>query len=250
MRFQRTASAVAAIMLLSGLSFEPSQAVPRDSRLDQVQAQVAELEMKAESAAEEWNAAKSKLAVSQARVVALQQKAAKERSSYALVSKDLGRLIAAMYKAGMVDLDVQALFADNPTKFLAQMSAVQQIGASQAVTLKRIRARRISLTQAEAAVKAEKRIAARLTAEAAAHKRSADASLAKAAKVLASLQAAERKRLAAIQRAAKKAAARRAAKARAAIKTSLVAVSGRVQRVIKYALSKVGRRYSFGSSGP
>jgi len=234
-------------MLLSVLASEPAYA---DSRLDQVQAQVSALEMQAESAAEEWNAAKGKLAVSQSRVVALQQKAAKERASYALVSKDLGRLVAAMYKAGMVDLDVQALFADDPTTFLAQMSAVQQIGASQAVTLKRIRARRISLTQAEAAVQAEKRIASRLTTEAAAHKRAADASLAKAAKVLQSLQAAERKRLAAIQRAQRKAAARRAAKARATIKTSLVAVSGRVQRVIRYALSKVGNRYSFGASGP
>jgi cell wall-associated NlpC family hydrolase len=183
-------------------------------------------------------------------VVALQQTAAKERASYATVSKDLGRLITAMYKAGMVDLDVQALFADNPTTFLAQMSAVQQIGASQAITLKRIQARRISLTQAEAAVHAEQQIASRLTAEAAAHKRSADASLAKAAKILQSLQSAERKRLAAIQRAQKKAAARRAAKARSTINVSLAAVSGRVQRVIKYALSKVGHRYSFGSAGP
>lgn len=183
-------------------------------------------------------------------MVALQQKAATERASYAAVSKDLGRIVTAMYKAGMIDLDVQALFADDPAQFLAQISAVQQIGATQAVTLKRIRARRISLTQAEAAVKAEKAIAARLTAEASAHKRAADASLAKAAKVLASLQSAERKRLAAIQKAQQRAAARRAAKARASIKTSLVAVSGRVQRVIRYALSKVGNRYSFGAAGP
>ena len=206
--------------------------------------------MQAESAAEDWNAARAKLAISESRVVALQQKAATERASYAEVSKDLGRLVTAMYKAGMVDLDVQALFADNPTTFLAQMSAVQQIGASQAVTLKRIRARRISLTQAEAAVQAEKRIASRLTSEAAAHKRSAEASLAKAAKILQGLQSAERKRLAAIYRAEKKAAARRAAKARSTINASIGNVSGRLQRVIKYALSKVGNRYSFGSAGP
>ena len=250
MDVKRLTGAVAVALLLTTLPIVPIQALPRDSRLDRVQAQVSALEMQAEAAAEEWNAAKSKLAVSQARVTALQHKAAQERASYAMVSKDLGRLITAMYKAGMIDLDVQALFADNPTIFLAQMSAVQQIGASQAVTLKRIRARRIALTQAESAVKAEQQIAARLTAEAAAHKRSADASLAKAAHVLQSLQAAERKRLAALQRAQKLAAARRAVRARATIQSSLVAVSGRVQRVIRYALSKVGRRYSFGSSGP
>lgn len=250
MRFKRSAGALAAVMLLSGLAPAPAHALPSDSRLDRVQKQVAELEMKAEAAAEDWNAANSKLAVSRSRVVALQQKAAKERASYAVVSKDLGRLITAMYKSGMVDLDVQALFADNPTTFLAQMSAVQQIGASQAVTLKRIRARRISLTQAEASVKAEQQIASRLASEAAAHKRAADASLAEAAKVLRTLQSAERKRLAAIQKAQRKAAERRAAKARATIKTSLGVVSGRVQRVIKFALSKVGNRYSFGAAGP
>lgn len=237
-------------MLVSTIEGVPAQAVPRDPRLDKVEAQVAELEMKAEAAAEEWNAAKAKLAVSQAKVAALRAKAAKERASYATVSKDLGRLIAALYKAGMVDLDVQALFADNPTTFLAQMSAVQQIGASQAVTLKRIRVRRLSLTQAAAAVRAEQKNANRLTAEAAAHKRVADASLQKAAKVLDTLQAAERKRLAAIRKAQKAADARRAAKARAKITASLTVVSGRVQRVIKYALSKVGHRYSFGAAGP
>ena len=237
-------------MLLTVLETAPATAVPRDPRLDQVEAQVAELEHKAEAAAEEWNAAKAKLAVSRARVAALQAKASKERASYSVVSKDLGRLIAALYKSGMVDLDVQALFADDPAAFLAQMSAVQQVGASQAVTLKRIRVRRLALTQAESAVRAEQRIANRLASEAAAHKRAAEANLQKAARVLDTLQAAERKRLAAIRKAQKAADARRAAKARAKINASITVVSGRVQRAIKYAMSKVGNRYSFGASGP
>ncbi len=140
--------------VLSMLTF-PASATPRDPRLDKVEAQVADLESRAESAAEDWNRARDQLAASQAKVAALQKKASAERASFAAVSKDLGLLVSSMYKSGMIDLDVQALFADNPTKFLSQMAAVQQISASQAVTLKRIRARRISLTQAEAAVKAE-----------------------------------------------------------------------------------------------
>ena len=228
----------------------PADATPRDPRLDKVEAQVADLEARAESAAEDWNRARDQLAKSQAKVSALLKKAATERASYAAVSKDLGRLVAAMYKSGMIDLDVQALFADNPTKFLSQMAAVQQISASQAVTLKRIRARRISLTQAEAAVKAEQAIAQRLAKEAAAHKAAANAALKKAAAILAPLQAAERKRLDAIRKAQKAADARRAAQARAALSKSLGSVSTRVQKVIRYALSKVGNRYSFGASGP
>ncbi len=215
-----------------------------------MQAQVDDLQAKAESAAEDWNSARDKLAASQAKIKALQAKASKERASYAVVSKDLGRIVAAMYRAGMIDLDVQTLFADNPTQFLQQMAAVQQIGTAQMVTLKRITARRVSLTQAEAAVKAEQAIAARLTKEAAAHKQAADAALAKAAKILSTLQAAERARLAAIERANAAAAARRAAQARKAINASLAVVSSRLKVVISFALSKVGHRYSFGSSGP
>lgn len=250
MRWRPVLASVAAIVLAVTVVVPPAQAAKRDPRLDQVQAQVDELEMKAESAAEDWNNARAQLAVSQAKVTTLKLKAAKEQESYAAVSKDLGRLVAAMYRSGMIDLDVQTLFADNPTQFLQQMAAVQEIGSVQAVTLKRIAARRVSLTQAQAAVRAEEAIAKRLAGEAAAHKRTAEMQLAKAAAILSKLQAAERQRLAAIQRAKAAAAARRAAQARATINKSLAVVSGRVKRVISYALSKVGHRYSFGSAGP
>lgn len=234
------------------LSFLPAVAgaAPRDPRLDQIQAQVAELQDKAEVAAEDWNHARSQLAASQSRVAALEQRAAQARASYSVVAKDLGRLVRALYRSGNVDFDVQTLFSDNPTQFLQQMAAVQQVGAAQAVALKRITARRLQLSQAESAVRAERAIAQRLTSEAAAHKRAADAALAAAARLLAGLQAKERARLALLQRAQAAAAARRAAKARAGVAASLVAVSGRVQRVVSYALSMVGRRYSFGASGP
>lgn len=227
----------------------PSQAAP-DPRLRKVEAQVADLEAKAESAAEDWNQARSKLRASQVRVAALKRKAASERAAYGAVAKDLGRLVAAMYKSGMIDLDVQALFAEDPTKFLAQMSAVQQIGSTQAVTLKRIQSRRLSLTQAEAAVKAEEAIARVLASEAAAHKKAADVALAKASKILASLQAAERKRLEELRAAQRAADARRAAEANASLAASLAQVSARLRTVIKYALGQVGDRYRMGATGP
>lgn len=57
MRLQRTARVALTAILAVALTSETALAAPRDSRLDQVQAEVAQLEMKAESAAEEWNAA-------------------------------------------------------------------------------------------------------------------------------------------------------------------------------------------------
>ena len=247
--FLRGPIAVLIAALILGFVVEPAAAA-QDPRLKRVEAQVADLESKAESAAEDWNQARSKLRASQIRVAALERKVAKERAAYGAVSKDLGRLVAAMYKSGMIDLDVQALFAEDPTKFLAQMSAVQQIGSTQAVTLKRIQSRRLSLTQAEAAVKAEQAIAKVLASEAAAHKKAADVALAKASKILESLQAAERKRLEALRAAQRAADARRAAQANASLKASLTKVSTRVRTVVKYALAQVGDNYRMGATGP
>lgn len=239
-----------AAALVGSLMGVPAQGLPQDSRLDQVQAQVADLEAKAEVAAEDWNQARLQLRASQSRLTALEQRASQARTSYAAVSKDLGRLVRALYRSGNVDVEVQTLFADNPTAFLQQMAAVQQVGAAQAVTLRRITAQRLVLTQAESALRAERAIAQRLTSEAAAHKQAADAALARAARLLAGLQAAERARLAALRRAQASAAARRAAQARAGAATSLAAVSGRLKRVVSFALSMVGHRYSFGAAGP
>ncbi len=237
-------------LLLVGSVVPPAAATRQDPRLTQVQAQVNALQVKAEAAAEEWNNARAQLAVSQTKVRALQARVAQARTSYASVSKDLGRLVGAMYRAGILDLDIQTLFANNPTEFLQQMAAVQQIGSSQVVTLKRIQARRLALAQAQSAVKAEQAIARRLTSEAAAHKAAADAALAKAAHILSGLQAAERARLAAIARARAAADARRAAQARRSMAKSLGSLSTRLKRVLSYALSKVGQRYVFGGAGP
>lgn len=249
MRFVRGLGVPLALLLVLS-TIAPADATRRDPRLDQVQAQVDALQSKAEVAAEEWNNARAQLATSEAKVRALQQRATQAKASYSNVSKDLGRLVGAMYRAGILDLDIQTLFANNPTEFLQQMAAVQQVGSSQIVTLKRIQARRLALAQAQAAVKAEQAIARHLTTVAAGHKAAADAALAKAAHILAGLQSAERARLAAIARAKAAADARRAAQARASMARSIGALSTRLKRVLGYALSKVGHRYVFGGAGP
>ncbi len=250
MKWRRRAALAAGFCLSLSAIAAPAHASKRDPRLDQVQAQVTALEDRAESSAEDWNNARSQLAASQSKVAALQQKATQARDSYAAVSKDLGRLVGSLYRSGMIDLDVQTLFSENPTQFLQQMAAVQQIGSAQAITLKRITARRLSLIQAESAVRAEQAVALRLTKQAAAHKLAADSALAKAARLLGSLQAAERARLAALQKAQAAAAARRAARARVSVSANLATVSARVKRVLSFALAKVGNRYSFGAAGP
>ena len=71
-------SGLAAVLALALLGVEPAAAA-QDPRLKKVEAQVADLESKAESAAEDWNAARMKLRASELRVAALKRKASTER---------------------------------------------------------------------------------------------------------------------------------------------------------------------------
>ncbi len=216
----------------------------------QVEAQVSDLQGQAEAAAQEWNRSRDQLAASQARLRALRGRAAGADASYRAISKDLNSLIGTMYRTGSVDLDIQALFSDNPSQFLQEMSAIQQVGSTQLITLKRIRASRLSLQQAQAAVRAEQATANQLIAQAAANKRAAYAKLAKATALLNSLKSTQRAQLRARQRAQLAASARRARQAAVGLRTPTAQVSARALRVVQYVLSKVGDRYVWGGSGP
>jgi cell wall-associated NlpC family hydrolase len=166
------------------------------------------------------------------------------------VAKNLSSLVGTMYRTGNVDLDVQALFSDNPSQFLQEMSAIQQVGNTQLVTLKRIRASRLNLQQAQAAVRAEQAIGNKLIVQAAQNKRTAYARLARATALLNSLKASQRAALLARQRAQVAASAKSAAVAASSLRAATAPMSARALRVVQYALSKVGDRYVWGGSGP
>lgn len=249
MRFTRRGTATAVAVLALALIAPPSMAA-HSPGIGQVEAQVSDLQGQAEAAAQDWNRSRDQLAASQARLRALKGRAASADASYREVAKNLSAIVGTMYRTGNVDLDIQALFSDNPSQFLQEMSAIQQVGNTQTVMLKRILASRLSLQQAQAAVRAEQVTANRLIAQAAANKRAAYAKLAKATALLNSLKSAQRAQLLARQRAQVAASARSARKAAAGLRTPSTQISARALRVVQYALSKVGDRYVWGGSGP
>jgi cell wall-associated NlpC family hydrolase len=254
---------VAAVMAVSGtLVAVPAQASPR---LEQVRNQVRDLEARAESATERYNQANLKLREVEANLSSLKAKAKRERRQMRTILGAVEGLARATYATGGVDPNLQVLLADNPTQFLAQASALDQVAASQSAALRRTQTQRIRLAQTEAAVAQKEQQASQYRGQMLTAKKDADSRLAEANKLLNSLEAAERRRLAQIAArerrasAAAAAAALRAQSSRPSSSTSAsggsfsgggYAASGRAGRAVSYALQKVGMRYVAAASGP
>ncbi len=237
-----------AAFLWPGLGSPPAQAVPsRD--LDQVRAQVLDLEMQAAAAHERAEQAKLRLRDVQADLKVMQERLKRKRESVREVRETLQGIARSMYISGSIDPTLQLLLADDPAQFLSQGAVVQHLAKSQLDVLRGYRTKQLQLAQAEAAVADRRKAAASRRAEMVAAESQVKERLAAAEKVLSSLQSRERQRLWEIERRRRQ---QQSAEARRQVKqvgTSNVS-SARVRSVIKYALSQVGRPYSFSARPP
>lgn len=249
-------------MAVSGtLVTVPAQASPR---LEQVRNQVRDLEAQSESATERFNQANLKLREVEANLESLKAKVKRERRQMRQILGAVEGLARATYATGGVDPNLQVLLADNPTQFLAQAAALDQVASSQSAALRRTQTQRVRLAQTEAAVAQKEQQASQYRGQMLSAKKDADSRLAEANKLLNSLEAAERRRLARIEaqeRRASAAAAAAALRAQSSRPSSSsassgsfsgggYAASGRAGRVVSYALQKVGMRYSAAAAGP
>ena len=256
-----TRSAVIALaagsLTISGVLVAPAaQAAPRD--LNAVRVQVQDLQAKAEAATEKYNAARNELNDVQQQLEGLRDKVKRERGQLSQILSSVDDLARNTYTSGGLDTSLQVLLAENPTEFLAQAAALDQVAQSQASSLRRTQTARLRLAQSEAAVQDKEAIAKKYRNQMATSKKEADGRLAEAKKVLASLEAAERRRLAAIEARERAASAAAAAAARRTLGSygassaggGVPAVSGRASAAVSYALSKVGYRYVAAAAGP
>lgn len=165
-----------------------------------VQEQVRALETEVENAAEAANDARARLVEVRRRLALLRDRLVAERLDQDITRGRIGELASAVYRGGGLDLDVQVVFATDPEDLLARMAALDQLVTTQRALIERSATARSDLAATEAAVAVQQDQATRLAAAAAAHQRDADAALAQARALLATLQEAERRRLAEIAR--------------------------------------------------
>ncbi len=250
-----SAVAVLAVLITGG----QAAADPRKT-LAQVQAELDSLRTQAESASEDYNAAQVELATTQKQLGVAKAKVARIKAQTQDLLANAGDMAAQAYMSGGggMETSVGLLMSDDPSSFLEQATAVQQLSRSQNSTLRRARSAQLILAQAEAQLAQEQAAAAKAAGQMRQHRDEVNHALAQTAALLATLQAADRQRLADIAAAKRKAAAAAAAAARATWSsgpaTSTIAytgpASGRAAVAVRYALSQVGDPYSYSANPP
>jgi len=248
-------TSLSAVLLVTGAVLAPqASAAPRD--LEQVRDQVRTLQAKAEAATERYNKARNDLNDVQTELAGLKKKVRRERAELQVILSSVDDLARSAYTSGGIDTSLQVLLAEDPTEFLAQAAALDQVAKAQASSLRRTQPARPRLAQSEAAVSDKEAIAKQYRNDMASAKQEADDRLDEAEAVLASLEAAERRRLAAIAAQERRASLAAAAAARQYLGGSSSAgggvppVSGRAAAAVQYALSQVGDRYVAAAAGP
>jgi cell wall-associated NlpC family hydrolase len=260
--FSRRRWALAAIaagaVLVAGIVAPPSSAAPRRD-INQVRNQVRDLEMRAETATEHYNQARGELADVQDQLKALKDRSSRENAQLQSILSTVDDLARSTYTNGGLDTSLQVLMADNPSEFLAQAAALDQVAQSQAAALRRTQTARVRLAQSQAAIKDKEAIAQGKRNEMASAKADADQNLNEAKAILSSLQDAERKRLAQIAAQEKQASysAANAAKMQlGSVGSSASAAGGgfaggtKANLAVSYALSQVGDSYVAAAAGP
>lgn len=254
LRSAALASLSAVLLVTGGVLAPQASAAPRD--LQQVREQVRTLQAKAEAATERFNKARNELNDVQATLDALKKKVRRERAELQQILSSVDDLARSAYTSGGIDTSLQVLLADNPTEFLAQAAALDQVAQAQSSSLRRTQTARLRLAQSEAAVTDKEAIARSYRNEMSAAKQEADDRLGEAEAVLATLEAAERRRLAAIAAQERRASLAAANAARQYLGGSSSAgggvppVSGRAAAAVQYALAQVGDRYVAAAAGP
>ena len=267
---RRGAATATAIIVFAGvLGGQSSQAAPRQD-LQQVEAQVRDLEMRAAAAHEDAERARERLAEIQGQLDAVGNRLARERAEMRTMQGTIEDMARSVYASGGMDPTLQVLLAEDPTEFLAQAAVMSQLQQSQVDQLRQAQTSRLRLAQTEAEVSDREASAQQARADMAAAKAQADDRLAESQAVLANLQEEERQRLLQLQRERRAQQVQDARAAAAAAQQSVgqgstsaggPADSGsqsgggysggsRAAAAVQYALSQVGDPYSFSANPP
>ncbi|MDP2014309.1 MAG: NlpC/P60 family protein [Actinomycetota bacterium] len=246
-----TAALGAAIILTSLATVSAPAAQADPNRIAAVRNQVMDLQAKAETATERYNQAQGKLTETESTLAVLKTKAGRQKRELNAVMGSVDSLARATYMSGGMDSSLQVLLANDPSQFLSQAAAVEQVAQAQSASIRRTQTARLRLAQTEAEVAAKEKIAQGVRNEMRSAKTEADKQLAAASNVLAGLQSQERKRLAALEAKERKASQAQAQKAQKQISNRpLPGVNPRAAKAVRYALSKVGNRYVAATAGP
>ncbi|WP_434600480.1 NlpC/P60 family protein [Streptomyces sp. A5-4] len=235
-----TATAVAAV----ALSAQPASADPvPDPTQKGVKAQVDRLYEQATQSTEKYNGAKEKADALQKKVAALQDTAARKQVGLNELRNRVGAIAAAQYRNGGMDPSVQLLLSSDPDAFLEQAALTDRVSDREMTVLRQFQSQQRELaqqrTQASKMLEDLQDIRGGLGSK----KKQIQGKLAAAQKLLNTLSAAEKAKIAAEEERAN----------RATPRTDLgneASASQRAAAAFAAAKSRVGMPYVWGATGP
>jgi cell wall-associated NlpC family hydrolase len=262
---RRSLIAVVATVVAAGVVLTPQvgEAAPRPT-LDQVKAQIADLQAQAEVAQETLNGAQVDLAAGQRTLAQVNARVARSQAAVDAAQRQVGRLASAAYRSGGIDQTLQLLMADDPTQFLDQASTLDGVTRHQGDVMRSVAVAKQRLAQDKLAAAQELSKLQKLRNQAAAAYADVKAREQQAQALYNALDAQQKALLA---REASAARARAIAAAAASQpRVTYVHRSSRTRsgggggpvhydgsigsRVVAYAMAQVGDSYVFGATGP
>ncbi|WP_448317621.1 NlpC/P60 family protein [Streptomyces sp. CO7] len=231
-------TAAAAAVVLGGNS---AQAAPAKPSKGEVKEKVDKLHEQAEQATEKYNGAKEKQEKLEKEIDALQDNVARGQDDLNELRDAIGMAAAAQYRSGTIDSSMQLFLSADPDDYLDKASTLDQLSNQQVEALAEIQDKQRELTQQrqEAATKLDD--LAETREELGKKRKEVQAKLAEAQKLLNTLTAAER---------AKMAQEEAADAAKSAGLTGGKAASGRASAAFAAAQTKIGSSYVYGATGP
>lgn len=231
-----TATAAAAVALTS----QAAQAAPKPSK-EEVKAKVDKLNEEAEKATEKYDGAKERQKKLQKEISDLQDKVARGQSDLNDMRDDLGSVATAQYRSGGIDPSVQLFLSSDPDSYLDKASTLDQLSGQQVEALKKIQEKQRTLAQERKEAQSKLKDLAATRTELNKKKKEVQKKLNDAQKLLNSLTADERRKMAEEE-------ARKAAEA-AGIAGN-VHGSGRAGAAFAAAQTRIGDPYVYGATGP
>ncbi|WP_335978154.1 C40 family peptidase [Streptomyces sp. CA2R106] len=259
-----TTAALATVTLLSeSASATPAPAKPAQPSISEVKKQVDALNQQAEAATQKYDQAQEQTTSQNAKVNKLLAQVAQKTQKLNDSRRVLGEFAAAQYRSGGDMSTSRYLLSDNPQDLAAEIHLTDVMGKRERAAVVSYQTQQVAVTQQR--VEAAKSLAT-LTAkqsELKSAKQEVQTKLGAAQKLLNSLTAQEKKRLAELQAkqeaeakkkaeqiaAQEKAKQAQAAKAAATTSTS-TSSSTAAEQAIAFARKQLGKPYVWGATGP
>ncbi|MBO8186030.1 C40 family peptidase [Streptomyces spirodelae] len=234
-----TMTAAAAVALTS----QAAHADPQTSKKD-VKEKVDKLYEDAEAATEKYNGAKEKQSKLSKEVEHLQESVARGQGELNSMRDKLGSMATAQYRSGGIDPSVQLFLSSDPDTYLDKASAMDQLSTKQASALKKIAAKQRSLAQQRKEAAGKLKDLSSTRKELGEKKKEIQGKLAEAQRLLNTLTAKEKAKLAEKQERADRASSDRADLGK------VPPGSGRAAAALAAAKGKIGSPYVWGATGP